>query len=422
MGGRDNNNNELSGSNTNFSSSNCDEREAEADDKRVATSSGFSFVVIVFSLLLQHLIIGFNKFLPNRYKISMGGDVANTPDNVESKMGGLVAGSVNPFPSGKISRGHGGTSRFEQMPIECRVEILNFLDLCDLDSASFVSKSLREDCFRDGIQKKIRPVYEISTQPISQEYHETWNRWRKRQDQATVSLLEKICWNQVHNRERFSRYPLLNVCRVDLSERPKRFETSIRHIQDIRINGVLYLDVSLAEKKYVPKWFIKFFLDLLPNLREIKLSNIVMYGEDVHDIFFRKHPLLQKFTALRSDNFWLHGGQFSRCNQLQELILDGSELRLKLRDRVRDRDVQNYSNLTGQGDSFIFCECKFLARLSIRNAVLWCPRSRKLQPVPQNALIKFVRKAPPSLRWFRSDLTPENIRMLRIERPEVWCC
>ena len=26
-------------------------------------------------------------------------------------------------------------------------------------------------------------------------------------------------------------------------------------------------------------------------------------------------------------------------------------------------------------------------------------------PVPQNALVKFVRNAPPCLRWFRSDLT-----------------
>ena len=39
--------------------------------------------------------------------------------------------------------------------------------------------------------------------------------------------------------------------------------------------------------------------------------------------------------------------------------------------------------------------------------------------VPQNALIKFVRNAPPSLRWFRSYLTIEIMNMLRLERLEI---
>jgi hypothetical protein len=34
-------------------------------------------------------------------------------------------------------------------------------------------------------------------------------------------------------------------------------------------------------------------------------------------------------------------------------------------------------------------------------------------------LIKFVRNAPPTLRWFRSDFTPDNMKILRMERPEI---
>ena len=37
----------------------------------------------------------------------------------------------------------------------------------------------------------------------------------------------------------------------------------------------------------------------------------------------------------------------------------------------------------------------------------------------QNMLIKFVRNAPPSLKWFRSDLTQGNIDMLQSERPGI---
>jgi hypothetical protein len=39
--------------------------------------------------------------------------------------------------------------------------------------------------------------------------------------------------------------------------------------------------------------------------------------------------------------------------------------------------------------------------------------------IPQNILIKFVRNAPLSMRWFRSDLTPENMQMLRLKRPDI---
>lgn len=43
------------------------------------------------------------------------------------------------------------------------------------------------------------------------------------------------------------------------------------------------------------------------------------------------------------------------------------------------------------------------------------------EPLPQEALIKFVRYTP-SLRWLCSDLTAENIAMLKKERPEVHFC
>jgi hypothetical protein len=41
--------------------------------------------------------------------------------------------------------------------------------------------------------------------------------------------------------------------------------------------------------------------------------------------------------------------------------------------------------------------------------------------LPQEVLIKFARLAP-KLRWFCSDLTPENVAMLKEERPDVEFC
>lgn len=37
---------------------------------------------------------------------------------------------------------------------------------------------------------------------------------------------------------------------------------------------------------------------------------------------------------------------------------------------------------------------------------------------PQWALMRFVRRTP-TLKWFRSDLTRENIELLQYERPDI---
>jgi hypothetical protein len=38
--------------------------------------------------------------------------------------------------------------------------------------------------------------------------------------------------------------------------------------------------------------------------------------------------------------------------------------------------------------------------------------------IPQAALINFIRRAS-NLQWFRSDLTPENVKILGNERPDI---
>lgn len=64
--------------------------------------------------------------------------------------------------------------------------------------------------------------------------------------------------------------------------------------------------------------------------------------------------------------------------------------------------------------------------MSIHNATFVTQDEETIRmdkPVPestvQNLLIEFVRDAPSTLRSFRSDLTAENIAMLRLERPEI---
>jgi hypothetical protein len=58
-----------------------------------------------------------------------------------------------------------------------------------------------------------------------------------------------------------------------------------------------------------------------------------------------------------------------------------------------------------------------LERVSFED-LTYCWRSVNHMPLPQGALVKFVRRTP-TLKWFKSDLTPENVALLRTERPDV---
>ena len=105
-----------------------------------------------------------------------------------------------------------------------------------------------------------------------------------------------------------------------------------------------------------------------------------------------------------SDHVCIRGRTFRRLPNLREMYTDDSYF---------------HWDLFRRPDQFIFHACcQNLERLSIRNARNYKWGSHTLSSVPQQELIKFVRNAP-SLKWFRSDLTLDNIAMLQKERPGI---
>merc|ERR1712224_260170 len=99
------------------------------------------------------------------------------------------------------------------------------------------------------------------------------------------------------------------------------------------------------------------------------------------------------------------------CCDHDHAISDWNDVREELSNLDDDDNNDNKIHI------FHLCSKK-LERVSIRN-VKYCSYSDEVSiPIPQNALIKFVRNVP-SLRWFRSDLSQNNIDMLQKERPEI---
>jgi hypothetical protein len=58
-----------------------------------------------------------------------------------------------------------------------------------------------------------------------------------------------------------------------------------------------------------------------------------------------------------------------------------------------------------------------LERVTLKHAE-YCSGNDGWIELPQEALIKFVRHTP-KLRWFCSDLTQDNVAVLKEERPDV---
>ena len=65
------------------------------------------------------------------------------------------------------------------------------------------------------------------------------------------------------------------------------------------------------------------------------------------------------------------------------------------------------------------CSSTVLERVSLRNAKLVVLGRSGHHDMPQTALLNFIRNAPTTLRWFRSNLTQDNIAIVQQERPAI---
>jgi len=162
--------------------------------------------------------------------------------------------------------------------------------------------------------------------------------------------------------------------------------------------------------------------DIMPNIQQLTFTGA---HTDLSYLNLCKNwPLLTKVTfnnlgTCNSDKVSFCG--WRRCSvfseNLQELSMD-------------DAHFYFYEEPTGR----FFCEYFWngnrnrlrLERLSLRNVTYFRTniyhRSEKpttVLPIPQQELMRVVRNAPPSLKWFRSDLTLDNITMLKKERPGI---
>mmetsp|Transcript_3703 Transcript_3703/g.5655 ORF Transcript_3703/g.5655 Transcript_3703/m.5655 type:complete len:347 (+) Transcript_3703:142-1182(+) len=289
------------------------------------------------------------------------------------------------------------------LPYELRILIFSFLDEEDLGSINQVDKLFCEDSTHHSLsQSRVARV-----------------RCGFRGKRSVKDLIQVLL--KIRDKRKFHHLKIVGAnC---ISSNPLGFLRN--YMGQTQLSHVTSLDLSqlsswpkLSTSSSLPKALSY----LLPNLRRIDLSKIKVRRRTLMYEVSNHCPNLESFTwhHRREEHCCLLGSEFERFKKLKEIHMDDSYF------ITADGEVARmlFSLDFGCETKPIFTVCKSkLERVSICNNLYegrYNGRIEKkaMRPIPQEALMKFVRCCP-NLKWFRSDLTPENKAILQAENPNI---
>jgi hypothetical protein len=277
-----------------------------------------------------------------------------------------------------------------------RLRILGFLGPDDLAEAAVVSRQFRDDCRHPSLPQERLAVIRIPPDC----------RFKDRLERVGTRLIAMATVTLPGGRRKFKKYSRLRI--VD-PHQPASWISFWRPPNDVKIPEIKSLDWSGEDPESgLFSWpetrEFSCLAPMLPNLLEVDFSHA---RTACH---FTLHQLQShKLKKITWHGHWrrlrLTGENLGGCLGLRELYMDGACF-----DGWPDCDL------------LLFWLQDRLERVSIMGAR--CDYSiffDDLHPkqIPQSKLIQFVRDAK-KLRWFRSDLTSENVAMLQRERPDVF--
>jgi len=301
------------------------------------------------------------------------------------------------------------------LPVPLRVHVLNFFDDTkqeEVRTLPLVSKQFYLDCKQPGFECNI--VSTFTLRPVSdKDYGSTrtffQNMGQHQRDPGTNSKLQRYSKMILQHPEKFREF--LEPCEI----------TKIT--DKVRMGGILSLQISLASKRQlvylqvhsfkIGDSLLRAISFILPNLREIDFFNTNFNPNTVLSKFSTNCPRLEKVKWNTNHFFCIHpsGIGMRSLQNLKEINMDDCRFYFY----YGDNEYEEMNDLNNHPDSFLFHNCcNVLERVSIRKA-----KTDLGKIFPQNMLIKFVQNAPPTLKWFRSDLTKDNMDALKRERPNI---
>jgi hypothetical protein len=324
---------------------------------------------------------------------------------------------------------------------ECLVDILNFLAFEDLNNFSLVSKKCYNirchqylDQTRSGTIRLdgsgVKSAVELMEKVKQKQWHKSFQGNRRHLRLQGLNHISSDV-NSIDGDFVRQCSPLLEVTSLDCSERQ-------RYLQEGSQGGASSAWLNRYED-YVDKGFAHgLALSLLvPNLKEIDMSLTSLTSLGV--AWLAEHNLNLECIRWNHSLIWPinhHAYDILRaCRNLKELHIDDARLLFTPPRRTRTRAeinlAQNAGNNLNNNDvdteemdvedmwNSLAESSKSIERVSCRRSKWY--RNSKFRAFSQESLMRFVRNAP-NLKWFRSDLTAENIAILEHDRPNIVFC
>ena len=299
----------------------------------------------------------------------------------------------------------------ESLNDNCFVHVLSFLEFEDLNSFAICNRRCRE-VRREESLDQTRSGTILCRKNVT--------------TSSFFRALSERGWTEVFsgNRTVLKIKNIKNIKR-EWSSTADLFSEVARQMKHLaQLPGVTSLDLSCSPQTVNQRvdcfQIIVCLSRLLLNLRELDFSYLQL---NIIESFCSQSLRLCRVTWKGGGrNLDLLGFNLWQPDSLKELYLDDSRFFVpKLINATREEIAMTFQIPNNVDTNYrIWMYCRSLERISMKN-VSWsisCFRWEERLPVTQEMIIKFVRHTP-TLRWLRSDLTMENVAMLKQERPEV---
>jgi hypothetical protein len=291
---------------------------------------------------------------------------------------------------------------FDNIPAECNVRIFQFLDVDDLASVAQVSRRFHENSLHPSL-----PQNRTATLTCIRRLDKSTGTFYASPLPLLQKLVDKGSLDQYW---RFNKVKIIghNVLDNGVSMHVACNMVPLQHVQVLDLS---FPSNALKKDTKFKVCITALLSSIMPLLKEIDLSNADV-AESALRHFAGQCPALEKITWNKHHaNTSVSGKALKACRGLKELYMDDSVFSV-------GRDENSVILIRSP---CILSRCNtFLERVSLKNAkcrYTFRPSFPTLE-FPEIGLISFVRNTP-SLRWFRSDLSPENVAILQAERPEV---
>jgi hypothetical protein len=301
---------------------------------------------------------------------------------------------------------------FYDVPAECSVRILQFLYKGDLANVAQVSRRFHENSLHPSLRQD-----RTATITCVRRLDANTGTFSA----SPFALLQKLVDKALLG-DKYWRFTKVKIIGHNLLEKVSIPEVSDMLPGLLMLSHVRVLDLSFPSNALKKDTKLKVCIPavltfVMPCLKEIDLSNACV-TESALRYFADECPVLEKVTWNNHHaNTHMSGRALNACPRLKEITMDDSIFTYHFGESAvihAPDDGRHYC---------IFAHCNTnLVRVSIKNAKCREPEvfssPGPAETFPQIGLVKFVRNTP-SLRWFGSDLSPENVAILQAERPEV---